>query len=250
MDICLERDRLLKLALEIEKNTNASVIQRDSLLIETVLKNAAVDIPEDAVFAGSFLHLNVMKQMIQARVEREEAVLREIPALKPHFAAYEVRAYTGLYDFGHTAPDWENIYRLGLPGLLRRLEVALETAATDAEREYCESGIRVWRAAMEYVEGMSKKAEELEYKSLFDTSQNTLYFSLLSDIVVDNYNDFSNAFDNQDVVAVRKHLKTINFARRCADHSFTEDAGNWSWEKFEQFRESASWLENILEAYE
>ena len=95
-----------------------------------------------------------------------------------------------------------------------------------------------------------KKAEELDYKSLFDTSQNTLYFSMLSDIVVDNYNDFSNIFENENPKTVKNHLKTINFARRCADHSFTEDAGNWSWDKFEQFRESISWLEDILNAYE
>ena len=162
MDFYCERERLLKMALETEKNSNASVMQRDGLLIETVLKNAEVDIPENAVFAGSFSHLNVMKDVLAARAEKVGSLLRAEPSLQPHFAAQEIRAYTGLYDFGHTAPDWENIYRLGVPGLLERLEIALENADTDAEKDYCEAGIRVWRAAIEYILRMAETAHVLK----------------------------------------------------------------------------------------
>ena len=161
MDICLARDRLLKLALEMEQNIGASVMQRDSLLIETVLKNAEIDIPEDAVFTGSFAHLDVMKEIVEARADALGEVLRQKDALKPHFAAQEIRAYTGVYDFGHTSPDWENVYRLGLPGLLERLKKAQPDATEAEEREYCAAGIRVWSAALEYVERMAKKAHVL-----------------------------------------------------------------------------------------
>ena len=33
-------------------------------------------------------------------------------------------AWSGDDDFGHTCPDWESIYSLGLPGLLKRAEDA------------------------------------------------------------------------------------------------------------------------------
>lgn len=95
-----------------------------------------------------------------------------------------------------------------------------------------------------------KKAESIDYKGLFDTSQNPMYFSLLTDIILDQYDVFKNIFENEDENNIRLHLKRINFARRCPDHSFSEDAANWSWEKFEEFRESILWLENILSNYE
>ena len=69
MDICFERDRLLKTAWKIESEAQSSVIQKDAVLIETVLKNAAVDIPEGAIFGGGFLHLSVMKEIVGARIE-------------------------------------------------------------------------------------------------------------------------------------------------------------------------------------
>lgn len=161
MDICFERDRLLETAWKIESEVQASVIQKDAVLIETVLKNATVDIPETAVFTGSFAHLNVMKDVLAARVEREGDSLRNVAILKPHFAAQELRAYTGLYDFGHTAPGWKRVYSLGLTGILKSLEEALAAAQTDAEKEYCAAGVRVWSAALEYVVRMAKKAHVL-----------------------------------------------------------------------------------------
>ena len=161
MDIGAEREHLLQLAREIEENTNASLMRRDSLLIAAVLDTADAFIPADAVFAGDFSHLDMMKQIIKERVEREEVLLGANVSLKPHFEAHEIRSYTGRYDFGHTAPDWENVYRLGLPGLLKRLEDALENATSDAEREYCEAGICAWRAAVEYVRRMGEKANVL-----------------------------------------------------------------------------------------
>ena len=154
-----ERERLLQLATEADAATCGSVISKDAALIETVLKNAAVDIPEGAIFGGGFLHLSVMKEIVGGRIEILEKELRQREDLKPHFAAQEIRAYTGVYDFGHTAPDWETVYRLGLPGLLERLKKAQADAVTEEEKEYCASGVRVWSAALEYVERMAKNAD-------------------------------------------------------------------------------------------
>ena len=158
MDLEKERERLLQSATEADAAACGSVISKDAVLIETVLKNAAVEIPEEAIFSGRMLHLNVMKEILAARVESVGAVLREEERLKPHFAAQEIRAYTGVYDFGHTAPGWENLYRLGLSGILERLKAAQADAVTEAETEYCAAGIRVWSAAIEYVERMAKNA--------------------------------------------------------------------------------------------
>lgn len=168
MSLERERERLLELAWKTENEVNGSVLCRDSLIIESVLRTGSVDIPEDAVFTGRFSHLNVMKEIIAARVAREESFLRAKEDMKSHFEAQDSRVYTGLYDFGHTAPDWENIYRLGFSGLLQRLKDAAKEAASAEEREYCAAGIRVWNAAIEYVTRMSERAMEMGKREMAD----------------------------------------------------------------------------------
>ncbi len=95
-----------------------------------------------------------------------------------------------------------------------------------------------------------RKAEQLDYNQLFDTSENKMYFGLLQVIILNNINAFSNIFEDQDDSIIRKHLGVINFSRRCPDHSFTEDSVNWSEEKFISFRQSISWLESFLKNYD
>ena len=45
---------------------------------------------------------------------------------------------------------------------------------------------------------------------------------------------------------IRDNLNTINILRRCPDHSFTEDAENWTWDDFLKFRESITWLDTAI----
>ena len=152
-------EALLRRARELESSlSHRGCVFRDGCIIEAVLREGSVEIGEDAVFAGEFSHLGAMKTLIKERVERLEGELRARDNLKPHFDAYDDRVYTGLYDFGHTAPDWEAIYRLGLPGLLRRMEEACEGARSDAQQEFCRAGVRVWSAALEYLRRMAEQA--------------------------------------------------------------------------------------------
>ncbi len=69
-------------------------------------------------------------------------------------------------------------------------------------------------------------------------------------IIIDNLSTFSNVFEGCSVDMIRDNLNTINISRRCPDHSYTEDAENWTWDDFLKFRESITWLENILKDYE
>lgn len=145
-----------------------SVVGEDADLIVSVLENAEVVIEENAVFTGSLLHLNAMKERLEERSMRIAQELRADPALAFHFTANDLRAYTGLYDFGHTAPDWKNIYRLGLCGLMERLENSAIEAVTPQQKQYCAAGARVWQAAISYIARMAKKAEEMGKKRMAD----------------------------------------------------------------------------------
>ena len=101
-------------------------------------------------------------------------------------------------------------------------------------------------------------ASQMDYAELFDASTNKMYFSLLKTIIENNLSAFSNIFDlpsmqpQQDVAvrSVSRKLSAINRARRCPDHSYEENAKNWSWDNFVDFRESMSWLESILNNFE
>lgn len=95
-----------------------------------------------------------------------------------------------------------------------------------------------------------EKANNLNYSQLFDASMNKMYFSLLMGIILQNFADFKNVFELCDEETIRSNLSVINIARRCPDHSFTQDSQNWSWDKFCKFRIGITWLEKILKEYE
>lgn len=94
------------------------------------------------------------------------------------------------------------------------------------------------------------KAQQMTYNQMFDASVNKVYFSLLQYIIIQNYNLFGYVFEGYDLAIVKAHLKVINEARRCPDHSFSEDAANWSWDKFAEFRKSITWLESVLKSFD
>ena len=95
-----------------------------------------------------------------------------------------------------------------------------------------------------------EKARSLSYSQLFDTSVNKMYFSTLKQLIMDNFKIFDFVFEDVDIQTVERHLDTINKSRRCPDHSYPENAQNWSWDDFIHFRESMGWLESILSDYE
>ncbi len=95
-----------------------------------------------------------------------------------------------------------------------------------------------------------QKAEKLKYVQLFDSSVNQCYFTLLKQIIIDNITCFANIEAFKDTKAVKNNLNVINKARRCPDHSYTENSENWSWERFLEFRESIKWLEEALALFD
>lgn len=137
-----------------------TVVTEDSYLIERFLDHASVEIAEGAYFTGGMSHIDGMKAVMQARRDCCEAEIASSPEWEADCVAMAVRAYTGWYDFSHTAPDWNNIYALGFAGLLRRLEEAMSRPnLNERQVAYYEAGIRVWRAALRYIERMAEQAE-------------------------------------------------------------------------------------------
>ena len=94
-----------------------------------------------------------------------------------------------------------------------------------------------------------QRAKNYSLNQLFDPSVNTIYLSVLSRIILDNLDIFNNIFIDTKQIDIQNHFDIINKARRVPDHSYTDDSINWTYGNFLQFRNSISWLENILKEY-
>lgn len=95
-------------------------------------------------------------------------------------------------------------------------------------------------------DGDLTNAQSMTLTQLFDPSINKIYFSLLSRIIIDHFNLFAKLFDGATTTVVQKHFSDINKARRVPDHSYTELSEGWTENDFYRFRDSISWLEQIL----
>ena len=95
-----------------------------------------------------------------------------------------------------------------------------------------------------------RNAESLDYNKLFDPSINKMYIGLMKNIISENITLFENTFEGETAETIRNNLDVINSARICADHAFTEESENWSYDRFKGFRVSMTWLERILSEYE
>ena len=94
------------------------------------------------------------------------------------------------------------------------------------------------------------KAKSMSLSQIFDPSINKLYFSLLSEIIINNYPLFSNVFIGESINTINNHFTVLNRARRVPDHSYTQNAEGWGIEDFKQYRKSIAWLESILKKYQ
>ena len=69
-------------------------------------------------------------------------------------------------------------------------------------------------------------------------------------IIVDNFDLFTNIFENTSKDELRNDFDIINKARRVPDHSYIESSKNWTQSDFLQFRHSISKIEELLKNYE
>lgn len=89
----------------------------------------------------------------------------------------------------------------------------------------------------------------LDYNQMFDPSINKIFFSVLRQIVADNFNLFANIFDGYTSNDIILCLDNLNRSRRCPAHSYDEDCEKWTDADFEKFRANMKLLESILKEY-
>lgn len=94
-----------------------------------------------------------------------------------------------------------------------------------------------------------RRAVDMEYEELFDSSINNIYFKCLQNIIVNHFDVFRNIFDGCTSQDLDRRLTILNRSRRCPAHAYDEGAENWTLEDFKKYRESMSWLERYLSEF-
>lgn len=145
------------------------VTMADGDIISALFDGARADIGEDELFCGFFPYPGLAGRMSV----RRRIYMKEKRGSEEGIACYEdgqrLFCYEGGADFGHTAPDFENVLTLGLTGLCERLKNGLSRdGLSDVQREYFESGIKVYDALFSYVKRMADDARALSKYEMAD----------------------------------------------------------------------------------
>lgn len=141
-----------------EVEPDGYVLEQDCAIIEYLLDHCEISIPENNRFFVSINCPEMIHRAVDKRVVKYDHLLEEnglLPGLR-------TLAYTGVYDFSHTTPDWESVMELGLPGLKKRVETygqksSLENQGNNPENNaernpvFYREIIRVYDAALRFV---------------------------------------------------------------------------------------------------
>ena len=179
---------LLQKALEMDKmRTKKNVLLSNARISAFLMDNCELSLPDTACF---FVETNL--KMFQGRVLR--LVLDQRTAALPKYRttenqqAIDSKAYYGSQDLGHTAPDWESIFRLGLGGLRARVQMRTGRAQNP---HFVEAATIVLDAAIRFAlrcarfarengrEQMSQGLENLSLhgpRSLYEAFQMTIFY--------------------------------------------------------------------------
>lgn len=145
-------------------------------LFEYLCDNARISICEHGIFADKINHADILKDTCKKwRIDKTE---QEMPAMYDKIKrAVATGAYLAFPDFGHTVPDYENLMKYGLSGLKSRAEEAKSQAAakgllTPQMRDFYDSVIVCYQAAIRLMERNKKEAERLGMNDLAECLQN------------------------------------------------------------------------------
>ncbi|MBQ7566535.1 MAG: hypothetical protein IJT18_05385 [Oscillospiraceae bacterium] len=149
----MDRELLLENILRIDaENTAENVLLTDAKIIAFLLDHCEITVPQEASF---FVRVNCERLKDEVDKARRKRLLDEATTEQLRLTNRR-RAYRGNRDFGHTAPDWDAVTALGIPGLKRR---ATEQCG-DLNPDFAEAETLVWDAAERFCLRCADAAEK------------------------------------------------------------------------------------------
>jgi len=143
-----------------EKMCDSSKILVKAKLVECVLEKAQISVNPYDWFQAKLNHGSVITNIRASWIKEVEA--NEMKALADENLQATINgAYTGLYDFSHVTPDWNNIISLGVVGILKNVEEAKKTAESQEQKDFYEACVIAYNALIRYIKRMADEAETL-----------------------------------------------------------------------------------------
>lgn len=128
----------------------------DCDLIIYLLEHCVITVPAENRFFVDVNSSRIMIKLINLRAEKYHEKLKETN-LQDGIDAF---AFTGLFDFSHTAAGWDDVISLGIVGLKNRLVEYSEKIHSEEKEYFYKNAIRVFDAVLAFIERASYMARE------------------------------------------------------------------------------------------
>ena len=171
-------DQLRCRCREIAKEYASPAIAKAKMMAY-LLDHGQISINPRDWFQGKLNHGSIITDIRKEWISSVEAGPMK-PLLEKHHPATVGGAISGLYDFSHVAPDWDAILHLGVPGLLKRLEMQAKRPHLSKEQQnFYTAGIITYQAFSRYLIRLSQaaKAYEEEFPKMGAVSQALYHLS-------------------------------------------------------------------------
>ena len=154
--------------------SHENFIMRSARVVAFLLDNCEILVPEHTEF---FVKVNC--RFVTKKLYRELLEVQRDEFMDPYRYGARCRAYSGRSDFGHTAPGWDQIISLGLPGLRKRIEnrtgEAKNPSFVEAELMVFDAADRFLQRAAEAAEAAGKVRMATGIRNLMHNAPQNLY---------------------------------------------------------------------------
>ena len=146
-----------------QENPDEERILSRSFLISLILEHAPVAVETFNAFPGKFQHFNLLGEDIQ---EGYELAKEKVPGVDTSGKDMEL-GICWMVDRSHVAPDWKNLMRMGLPGLIRRAEKGTSP--------FHKSVVMVYKALAEFCRRVARINDNPVYSEIAEHAPRTLH---------------------------------------------------------------------------
>ena len=159
---------LKKACLELATDSTLSVRRRKANITSYIMENAKISLLSCGWFADIVNHGNLFAKI--RKMWQTELFNGELSELyKSQKKQIRDRAFVSDVDFGHTCPDFEAVLRLGITGIIKRLEkskAALEKSGKldDNKAEFFETTLQVHNSMISLILRFAERASVLSKK--------------------------------------------------------------------------------------
>lgn len=151
----LTREELINYIENVIEPKECDTLQKDCEILEYLFDNCTITVPEENRFFVCVNTDGIQRDMIYKRTQKFDSVITD----NGFEAGFIIRAYIGLYDFGHTTTEWDNVIGLGIWGIKQRIIKYAKYHKNDEKKQCFYSNIlRVYDAALRFMERASETA--------------------------------------------------------------------------------------------